>query len=410
MQIDVKLGDYQTNLAKVRSSLTRLNPTAGTLIVLPELWSSGFDYDNISAQAARSPEQLNSLSRLAAEYNIIIAGSLLEEADGVYFNTLFISDANGILGKYRKQHLFQPMAEDSHINPGLNPAPISTDYGMIANLICYDLRFPEIASLQVEQGAGCIIVAAQWPKSRLEHWRILLQARAIENQAFVIACNRCGKTEGCNFAGHSMIIAPDGSILQEADTSETSFWVDLDGNILTDVRDKFNTIAPSPYKFSARNKIFSRAKLKEKMEIIRGVGKKIVFTNGCFDILHQGHTTYLAEARRQGDCLVVGLNSDTSIRAIKGPERPINSEDSRAIVLAALACVDYVIIFGEETPLDLINTIMPDILVKGADWPVDKIIGAKEVMARGGQVINIPTVAGFSTTNVIGTIQRKNNG
>ena len=135
------------------------------------------------------------------------------------------------------------------------------------------------------------------------------------------------------------------------------------------------------------------------------LGRKMVFTNGCFDILHQGHVTYLEAARCQGDCLVVGINSDLSIRAIKGPERPMNQESSRARVLAALGCVDYVVIFGEETPLDLITAIIPDILVKGADWPLEKIVGGAEVLAAGGQVINIPMVDGFSTTALIDTIR-----
>lgn len=132
----------------------------------------------------------------------------------------------------------------------------------------------------------------------------------------------------------------------------------------------------------------------------------MVFTNGCFDILHEGHVTYLEAARRQGDYLVVGLNSDASIRAIKGPDRPVNSETSRARLLAALGCVDHVVLFGEETPLQLITTLMPDVLIKGADWPVEQIVGAQEVLAAGGVVKTIELVGDFSTTGLIKKIRK----
>ncbi|MDP2105980.1 MAG: D-glycero-beta-D-manno-heptose 1-phosphate adenylyltransferase, partial [Desulfobulbaceae bacterium] len=147
--------------------------------------------------------------------------------------------------------------------------------------------------------------------------------------------------------------------------------------------------------------------VQQELAQLQSIGKRVVFTNGCFDILHQGHVTYLEAARRQGDCLVVGLNSDDSIRAIKGPERPVNREESRARVLAALGCVDYVVIFGEETPLRLITELLPDVLVKGADWPVEKIVGATEVIAHGGTVTTIPMVADCSTTGMIELIRRR---
>ncbi|NOX25516.1 MAG: D-glycero-beta-D-manno-heptose 1-phosphate adenylyltransferase [Deltaproteobacteria bacterium] len=407
VQFEVTPADYQANLTRVQNSLARLQPTPGTLVVLPELWGGGFAYADLINLARRSPELLDSLRQLAANYDIIIAGSLWEEDGGAYFNTLFVSGAAGIMGQYRKQHLFEPMAEDRHLQPGCNPSPITTPYGLCAGLVCYDLRFPELTASQVGRGAACIIVTAQWPAARLGHWQTLLQARAIENQAFVVACNSSGIAGGIKFAGHSMIIAPDGSVLREAGNTETEFIAKLDGQILEAVRTDFNTVAPAPYHPAARAKILSRKDLQQHIAMLRAIGKRVVFTNGCFDIIHQGHTTYLEEARRQGDCLVVGLNSDASVRAIKGPERPVNSADSRAVVLAALGCVDYISIFAEETPLDLIKTVRPDILVKGADWPVEKIVGAREVMARGGRVINIPTVRGFSTTSTIGAIRER---
>jgi rfaE bifunctional protein nucleotidyltransferase chain/domain len=133
--------------------------------------------------------------------------------------------------------------------------------------------------------------------------------------------------------------------------------------------------------------------------------KAIVFTNGCFDILHRGHVTYLNQARDLGDLLIVGINSDESVKRLKGPERPVNMLEDRAYVLSALKSVDYVIPFEEDTPLNLINLIMPDILVKGGDYTIDRIIGAQEVLAHGGRVEIIPFVPGKSTSAIIDTIK-----
>ena len=133
----------------------------------------------------------------------------------------------------------------------------------------------------------------------------------------------------------------------------------------------------------------------------RAAGRRIVFTNGVFDILHPGHVRYLQAARRHGDLLIVGLNSDASVRRNKGPVRPITPENERAEVLAALACVDAVAVFDEDTPDAIIRRVQPDILVKGADWPADQIVGRDTVEARGGRVILEPVEQGYSTTSII---------
>jgi len=130
-------------------------------------------------------------------------------------------------------------------------------------------------------------------------------------------------------------------------------------------------------------------------------GRKIVFTNGCFDVLHFGHVHYLLQAKELGDILVIGLNSDDSVRRLKGPTRPINGEKERAFVLAALACVDYVVVFDEDTPKKLIETVRPDVLVKGGDYTLDNIVGADFVTQNGGTVTTIPFVEGFSSTRII---------
>src|SRR5690349_6118175 len=134
--------------------------------------------------------------------------------------------------------------------------------------------------------------------------------------------------------------------------------------------------------------------------------KRIVFTNGCFDILHRGHVTYLAEARKLGDLLVIGLNSDASVKRLKGPERPINSEKDRQYVLSQLKSVDFVEIFTEETPLNLILKVSPQVLVKGVDWNIDQIFGGKEVISKGGDVFSQKFVDGYSTTSIIEKIQK----
>ena len=137
----------------------------------------------------------------------------------------------------------------------------------------------------------------------------------------------------------------------------------------------------------------------------QAAGRRVVFTNGVFDILHPGHVRYLREARALGDALIVGLNADASVRRNKGPERPINSEQDRAEILAALDCVDGVVIFNEDTPAEIIEAVQPDVLVKGADWAEDAIVGRDTVEARGGRVVRVPIEKGFSTTSIIEKIR-----
>jgi D-beta-D-heptose 7-phosphate kinase/D-beta-D-heptose 1-phosphate adenosyltransferase len=136
------------------------------------------------------------------------------------------------------------------------------------------------------------------------------------------------------------------------------------------------------------------------------LGKTCSFTNGCFDILHQGHIFSLGEAAKEADYLIVGLNSDASVQRLKGPSRPINNTENRAIVLSNLAIVDLLVVFEEDTPLELIKALMPDILVKGGDYTIDQIVGAKEVIAGGGKVIINPIVVGYSTTGLIEKIKK----
>jgi rfaE bifunctional protein nucleotidyltransferase chain/domain len=151
-------------------------------------------------------------------------------------------------------------------------------------------------------------------------------------------------------------------------------------------------------------KIVKLEALKEKVRALKTAGKSIVFTNGCFDVLHVGHVRYLKAAKAQGDVLIVGVNSDGSVRQIKGPGRPVVPEDERAEILASLACVDFVTLFDEPDPGKIIGLLMPDVLVKGADWAADAIVGRNVVEGSGGRVVRIPLTEGVSTSGMIAKI------
>jgi rfaE bifunctional protein nucleotidyltransferase chain/domain len=155
------------------------------------------------------------------------------------------------------------------------------------------------------------------------------------------------------------------------------------------------------------DKISDLQKLKATVIAWKSKGKKVVFTNGVFDLLHIGHITYLAKAAELGDKLIIGLNSDSSVKRIKGEGRPINDENSRAALLAALFFVDAIVLFGEDTPLNLITELLPDVLVKGADYAVENIVGGKEVIANGGEVKTISFVEGYSSTSIIQKIRNQ---
>jgi len=419
-QFPITLAEPAANLQRLRAALRHVPPAPGTLLVLPELWATGFVYPQLAELSRETPWIVGQLSELAALYQIVIVGTLVERVEDEQglrlYNTLFFSGSHGLVGRIRKQHLFSYWHEDDWLTPGDNPRPVDTVYGRIGGLVCYDLRFPETARVQCRQGASLLVVSAQWPLARIDQWRTLLQARAIENQTFIVAGNGCGLgndgNDGNNgnelkLGGHSMILDPRGEILWEAGEEEQLAAMPLDPLLSQQLRERFNTVAPNRYVFEDREKILSLAECVETVNVRKKLGQRIVFTNGCFDILHAGHVEYLQEARKQGDFLVVGMNSDHSIRSIKGEQRPINKELQRARVLAALGCVDAVVVFGEDTPLNLITALLPQVLVKGADWPEEAIVGAQEVKAKGGQVVRIAFATETSTTGIIQKIREQ---
>ena len=158
---------------------------------------------------------------------------------------------------------------------------------------------------------------------------------------------------------------------------------------------------------TAPRKVLTRRSLPRRLDTLRRQGKRIVFTNGCFDLIHPGHVRYLRAAKRLGDVLVVALNSDVSVRRLKGPSRPLVPEGDRCQVIAALEMVDYVTLFDEDTPYELIKQLGPDVLVKGGDWKPDDIVGADIVRARGGVVRSLRFAQGYSTTRLVERIRSK---
>jgi predicted amidohydrolase len=249
VQFDVQLGDIDGNLNRLSDGLTQLAPTFEghpAIVVAPELWATGFAYPLLPELSQLTPELLTELQKIATRHNLHIAGSLVEKANHAesYFNTLYLVSATGVVGSYRKQRLFAPMAEDTFFSAGNCPGPMSTKFGAMASLICYDLRFPELARRQTGEETFLLLIPAQWPMTRLEHWQTLVRARAIENQLFVIAANRCGTDndpQATEFAGHSMIVAPDGVILAEAGPTASVAGLMIDPSLTDKVRSRFNT-------------------------------------------------------------------------------------------------------------------------------------------------------------------------
>ena len=411
LQFDVRQGDISANLAKVKASLAELKPAKGSLIALPEMWATGFVYEDLARLSQKIPALLQELEAIASAYQIVLAGSLPqgETVNGEIqlVNRLFFSGlGRQIVPGIDKQHLFAFWKEDEWFQAGVQPDPVYLEtHALVGGLVCYDLRFPEAAQLQCRKGAEILLMSAQWPLARIGQWKILLQARAIENQCYIVASNASGRWDHLQLGGHSMVIAPDGEILKEAGETEESTVVECNLEVQKELRERFNTVAAAPWSKDDSDKVYTLDRLEDVVAHRKRTGQTIVFTNGCFDIIHAGHVDYLQKARQQGDFLVLGLNDDHSIRSIKGPERPVNEELHRARVLAALGCVDAIVLFGDDTPLKLITALRPDVLVKGADWQEDEIVGAREVKAGGGRVERIPFTSQTSTTDMIRRIK-----
>lgn len=410
LQLQIEPGNTWGNVATVRCLLATKPPAPDTLLVLPEMWATGFSYAETGRFAAETPDVLDAMAELAGQHKIFLAGSLTSQntSGGLPGNTLFLVGPQGVLGQVDKQHLFAHWQEDHYYQPGRPGQPIDTPMGRVGGIICYDLRFPELARELAFAGCRLLMISAQWPLSRLSHWQNLVCARAIENQAFVVAANSCGQSGKMLLAGHSMVVGPDGTVLAEGGEEPTVVAAPLDLHKQNELRHLFCPPGERPWRAHDADKLCSLETLLPRLAAIRSQGSRIAFTNGCFDLLHAGHVNYLEEARRTADCLVLGLNSDSSVRLQnKGEGRPVNTELDRARVLCALGYVDFVVLFDDPTPLALITAIMPEVLVKGADWSEGQIAGAAEVKAAGGTVRRITLTPGRSTTSLIKAIQNK---
>ncbi len=252
-QFDVKTGNIDANLASVVDGIHRLSEKGTQVTVLPELWPCGFDKPGMLIEhAKRTPQIIERLSTLAKKHRMIIAGSLPEKSGNHLYNTMVVVDKDGaVAGQYRKVHLFSFIDEDKAFAAGNQAVVCDTSYGPIGLMICYDLRFPELCRSLALAGARIVIVSAQWPETRIDHWNTLLQARAIENQIFIVASNRVGQDGNLAFNGHSQIISPDGVILTRIINHASEETVPINLKEIDAIRNRFDCIKerkPDAYK------------------------------------------------------------------------------------------------------------------------------------------------------------------
>jgi len=228
VQFNIRLGNVEANWQAAEQGLRRAAAQGAKLAVLPEMWSSGYDYRQLAALATRTPEILARLRALSSELALTIVGSLAESDGDKVCNTAWVIDQGAIVGKYRKLHLFSTMGEDRFLHAGDHYLVLDTSVGRLGIAICYDLRFPELFRRMALDGAEIICLPAEWPKPRQEHWRTLMRARAIENQLFVVAANCCGVQGKLDFFGMSLLLSARGEVLAEAGEIDTCLVADLD--------------------------------------------------------------------------------------------------------------------------------------------------------------------------------------
>jgi predicted amidohydrolase len=238
IQFNIALGEIEQNLAKAHAALRRVADQGAQLAVLPEMWSAGYDYKRLARHAAETPRVVEVVCRLAAEYDMVVVGSLPEEADGKIFNTAYVVDRGELCSSYRKLHMFSTMGEDRFLSPGDRTLVVTTSLGRLGIAICYDLRFPELFRKMALEGAEIICLPAEWPKPRQEHWRTLLRARAMENQLFVVATNCCGRQGKLDFFGMSLLLAPRGEVLSEGGEVDAELVAIFDFKEMVDYREQ----------------------------------------------------------------------------------------------------------------------------------------------------------------------------
>jgi predicted amidohydrolase len=241
VQLDIAFGDPGENRRRVQTEVVRLAAQRPDIIVLPELWSTGYDLTRLDEIADEGGSDTKAFIRdLARLHRVnIVAGSIAKKTKDGMTNTMYIANRNGdIAGEYSKLHLFHLMDEHLYLQSGEAAGLFTLDNTPCAGVICYDIRFPEWIRVHTVQGAEVLFVVAEWPLPRLSHWRTLLQARAIENQCYVIACNRAGRDPNHTFAGHSLIVDPWGEIVAEANEEPCSLFAEIDLQKVKQVREQ----------------------------------------------------------------------------------------------------------------------------------------------------------------------------
>lgn len=382
--------NLENNLSKIKDFIKN---SKGEIVIFPELALTGYKlpFSSFSQKVINSAlSEIQNLANIYKKY--ILIGAPFYKNDKLYNAIYFVSSQK--IEVIAEKFLLFPGIDDL-FSPGKKKEIIEINGVKLGIILCFELRSPELARNLVKDGIDLLVVLAQWPEKRINHWEALLKARAIENQIFVIGVNAISEIDDIKICGNSLAFSPSGELLSEKTKEEKI--------IETSVSKKQEKL-PYPLKtpfLKISEKIKTLEELKPILQKRKEKGQIVVFTNGCFDILHAGHIHYLNSARSLGDLLIVGLNSDKSVKKIKGALRPINSEKERAYTLSALECVDYIVLFDEETPEKLIKEIKPDILVKGADWEEEKIVGAKFVKSYGGKVERIPFKFETSTTKII---------
>lgn len=250
VQFTIALGEIEPNLAHVRSELARLAGEGTRLVVLPEMWATGFAYKQLNELAEQTAGVVEELADLSRRYGMVIVGSLPEPHDGKVYNTAYVLDHGELKGTYRKIHLFSLMQEDRSFDGGDSWLLVETSVGRLGVFICYDLRFPELARRLAVEGAEILVVPGEWPKPREEHWRTLLRARAIENQLFVVSANCCGVVGKLDFFGMSMVIGPKGEVLAEGGYEPATVTATIDFGEMAAWREQipcFNDRKPEYY-------------------------------------------------------------------------------------------------------------------------------------------------------------------
>jgi rfaE bifunctional protein nucleotidyltransferase chain/domain len=412
LQMELLQGRDEIDLSRICILLEKAVSSGCHWALLPDLSEFFALRGAMHAQATRTERGLESLCKWAREFHVGILGSLPQSMPEGIFSTAFCIDPQGkVQGVYRGEPPSVP-GGDRPLVGSASPLPLfEWEDTMFGVLLSREVLLPERVRGMTLSGVDMVCVSALWSRRTGDFWQGVLRTRAAENRIHVLAVNAWSPDED-GPGGKSVAVGPEGNVLVSLEEGESVRVVDIEaprfrgreiGSALPEIR----------WWPTWRRKHMSLGESLPLLERLRRRGRVVVFTNGCFDILHAGHVEYLEAARSLGDLLVVGINTDESVCRIKGPGRPILCLEDRIRALSGLQCVDLILPFGEDTPLGLIEAVRPQVLVKGADWPEGAIVGADLVRSWGGRVVRIPLREGLSTSGIIqrisGRISPKTN-